>query len=545
LEETPLMRISFCGRVLRELHPRRGILTALAASLVIFGLGHAALALAAGLLGRALVRNAPDPTSWAQEILGVCLIGLLGALVKAAAGIFVSYCEVSLAGRVGTRLRGRVARALLAGGLTDTPPKVHATIAVRIREIEGATQAGVVSGLRAMAQLVPLACALILVSPRLAMGGVLVLVPFGLGIAALRRRWRGQSARAQSLVEELHTGVDELVGGLDLWRSYGAGERVERALSDVGERATRAQARVDAARAALSGANEVLGALALLGAVSIAMTFGLPLGDGTLIAFAAVFFMAYRPLRDLGDSRAWSARGADAFAAIDAISQHATAMPARARQTFPLATLEADGFGASSRGPRTSFRVAPGEIVCVLGPTGSGKTTLLRALLGLEAAAGKLVYADRELTHAEVGPGARPFAWVPQDAPLVTGTILDNVALFAGDPGAAHRALAAIGAGELRAHAGAVVGPGGRALSGGERRQVAIARALASELPVLLLDEPTEGLDAQAEAEVLSALSALRHQRSLVIVSHRPAVAEIASRLIALGEPSELSAAAE
>jgi ABC-type multidrug transport system fused ATPase/permease subunit len=540
------MRISFYGRVIRELRPGRGILTALAAGLVIFGLGHAALALAAGLLGRALARNgAADPTSWAQEIFGVCLIGLFGAGVKASAGIAVSYCEVSLAGRVGTRLRGRIARGLLAGGLTDTPPRVHATIAVRIREIEAATQLGMVSGLRAVAQIVPLACALILVSPRLAIGGVLVLVPFGLGIAALRRRWRGQSARAQTLVEELHAGVDELVGGLDLWRSYGAGERMQSVLRDVGERATRAQARVDAGRAALSGANEVLAALALLGAVLIAKTFGLPLGDGTLIAFAAVFFMAYRPLRDLGDARSWSMRGADALAAIDAITPSGKPVSRSAKRAFPLAGLELEAFGARSRGPRTSFAVGAGEIVCVLGPTGSGKTTLLRALLGLEPSAGKLLYAGRDLTDAEVGPAARPFAWVPQDAALVTGTIADNVALFAGDLAAAERSLAAIGASELLLRASDVVGPGGRPLSGGERRQVAIARALASELPVLLLDEPTEGLDACAEGEVLRALEALRGERSLVIVTHRPAVAAIAERRIVLGAAPELPAAAE
>jgi ABC-type multidrug transport system fused ATPase/permease subunit len=540
------MRISFYGRVIRELHPRRGILTALAASLLIFGLGHAALALAAGLLGRALARNgAADPTSWAQEIFGVCLIGLIGAVVKAFAGIAVSFGEVSLAGRVGTRLRARVSRALLAGGLPDAAPRVHARIAVRIREVEAATQAGMVSGLRAVAQLVPLAIALIFVSPRLAIGGVLVLVPFGLGIAALRRRWRGQSARAQTLAEELHAGVDELVAGLDLWRSYGAGERVESTLRDVGERATRAQARVDATRAALSGANEVLGALGLLGAVLVAKTFGLPLADGTLIAFAAVFFMAYRPLRDLGDARSWSVRGADALAAIDALAQDALEPLPRAKQVFPLAALEATAFGAASRGPRTSLRVAPGEIVCVLGPTGSGKTTLLRALLGLEAATGELGYADRDLTQAEVGPAARPFAWVPQDAPLVTGTIAQNVALFAGEPGAAERALSAIGASALLARAHDLVGPGGRALSGGERRQIAIARALASGLPVLLLDEPTEGLDPRAEAEVLRALEALRGKRSLVVVTHRPGVAAIAERRIVLGAPCELPAAAE
>jgi ABC-type multidrug transport system fused ATPase/permease subunit len=387
-----------------------------------------------------------------------------------------------------------------------------------------------------VAQIVPLAAALILVSPRLAIGGVVLLVPLGISVAALRRRWRSASARSQSATEELHAGVDELVRGLDLWRSYGAGARIEAAISDLGERATRSQARVDAARAALSGANEVLAALALLGAVVLASALGLPLGDGTLVAFAAVFFMAYRPLRDLGDARAWSLRGEIAFEALDAIGPSSTRpRSGTTARELPLASLELDAFGARDRGPTTSLCVAPGEMVCIVGPTGSGKTTLLRALLGLEPSLGGLVYAGRDLSAAGVGPLERPFAWVPQDAPLITGSVAENVALFGGDE---IGALRSIGAEQLLDRKDERVGPGGRPLSGGERRQVAIARALSSGLPVLLLDEPTEGLDAEAEQQVLSALCALRGQRTLVVVTHRDAVARIAARRIAIGAVS-------
>jgi ABC-type multidrug transport system fused ATPase/permease subunit len=145
-----------------------------------------------------------------------------------------------------------------------------------------------------------------------------------------------------------------------------------------------------------------------------------------------------------------------------------------------------------------------------------------------------LRYAGEDLSNAELGPGARPFAWVPQDAMLVTGTILDNVALWSGDEEHARAALEAVGAHALLARATDRVGPGGRALSGGERRLVAIARALASGSPVLLLDEPTEGLDPDAEAAVLSALVELRGTRTLIVVSHRPSVAAIADERLSI-----------
>jgi ABC-type multidrug transport system fused ATPase/permease subunit len=543
--------MSFYGRVLHQLRPGRGILVALAVTVTVYGLGHAALALAAGLLGRALAQHgASDPAHWAQELLSFCSIGLAGALVKAFSGVSLSFFETLLAGRVGARLREQVSRALLWGGLPDARPRVLATVSVRIREVEAATSAGVISGLRAVAQLVPLGLALIFVSPRLATAGVLILAPFALGVAALRRRWRAASSRSQGLVEELHAGVDELVGGLDLWRTYGAGERVESVIARLGDRATRAQARVDATRAALSGANEVLAALGLLGGVLIGRALELPLGDGTFVAFAAIFFMAYRPLRDLGDARAWSSRGAIALEALDRIGasdEPTPALPEREpSQAFALDELELDAFGAKSRGPRTSFRLAAGEIACVLGPTGSGKTTLLRALLGLEPSSGRLLYGARDLGAAGVGPEERPFAWVPQDAPLITGSILENVTLCGGEPARAQRALEAIGAHDLLARAGDPVGPGGRPLSGGESRLVAIARALASRMPVLLLDEPTEGLDPDAELQVLAALSALAGERSLIVVSHRPSVAAIATQRVLLGAaPGSSALAAE
>jgi energy-coupling factor transporter ATP-binding protein EcfA2 len=69
--------------------------------------------------------------------------------------------------------------------------------------------------------------------------------------------------------------------------------------------------------------------------------------------------------------------------------------------------------------------------VAVVGPTGSGKTTLLRALLGLEPSATGIVrYGADDLTHRGVGPSERPFAWVAQDAPIIAGSLEENVTLF-------------------------------------------------------------------------------------------------------------------
>jgi ABC-type nitrate/sulfonate/bicarbonate transport system ATPase subunit len=146
--------------------------------------------------------------------------------------------------------------------------------------------------------------------------------------------------------------------------------------------------------------------------------------------------------------------------------------------------------------PPTSFEVGKGERVGLVGPNGSGKTTLLRVLAGLLAPTGGTVEG--------VPPPGRTVL-VHQRPHLFRGSALSNVALGArlagADLASARRALDGIGLAAL----------GTRdvtALSGGERRRVALARALARRPSVLLLDEPFAELDDRARALVASAIEA-------------------------------------
>jgi ABC-type transport system involved in cytochrome bd biosynthesis fused ATPase/permease subunit len=280
--------------------------------------------------------------------------------------------------------------------------------------------------------------------------------------------------------------------------------------------------------------------------VAVARRLSLPLADGTLIAFAVPFFLAYRPLRDLGDARALE-RGGSALASLDeaarALPARVTSLPlapANVPRRWDRALLEVHEVGVArgeSAAARTSFAVRPGEIVAVIGPTGAGKTTLLRALLGLEpGATGSIRYGDLELARAGVGPEARPFAWAPQEAPLLAGTLEENVLFAPTDSRAVAEVLRSIGAGRLTHECvGVELGASGRPVSGGERKWLALARAMASGLPVLLLDEPTAGLDASAQESVFVALQRLRATRAIVLVTHQEDAMRWADRVVAVG----------
>ncbi|MFT3774866.1 MAG: ATP-binding cassette domain-containing protein [Minicystis sp.] len=542
---------------------------AFAAATLVQAAAHGALASSAGLLGQTLVsRQSGVALRFVDSLpldfspLRLCLLGFAAAVVKTGAGALAVYEQKRLTFRVGDSARREVTEAILrAGPASRSAAHTHAAIAVRLREVERGVDEGLLAALRAVANLVPLALALIVLSSRLALASFAVLAPFALILGLLRRRLRAAHGRASHLAEQLHAGVDELVRHLDLWRTYGAADRVRQALAEAGERAGRASARGDAAKAAISGGNEVLAALALLVAVLLVERGGIALDRGPLVAFAAVFFLMYRPLRDLGDARISIERGAHALLDLDRVRADVEGGTGGSTGQASVSTPRTGAWGVETlcvrelsvvRGDHatspTSLNAFPGEVVALVGPTGAGKTSLLRALLGLERdTVGSIRYGDRDLTPAGVGPAERPFAWVPQEPAIVAGTLADNIALAAGEsaPAAdlAREALAAIGARSLVDRVGDVLAAGGPELSGGERQWVAIARALASGLPVLLLDEPTSGLDPMSQQRVLEALGAVRGKRTVILVTHRPEPLAIADRVIRLGEGEHVSRA--
>jgi len=188
-----------------------------------------------------------------------------------------------------------------------------------------------------------------------------------------------------------------------------------------------------------------------------------------------------------------------------------------------------------------SLTIRPGERILLTGPSGAGKSTLLALLLGfVRPDAGTIQAGGAGLTPADDDRWRGQIAWVPQHPHLFAGRVADNIALGQPDasPEAIRQAARLAGAAEfIEALPGgydAVLGERALRLSAGQRQKIALARAFLRDAPLLLLDEPAAHLDPASTRRVAEALETVLAGRTVVLVSHGPGLAAVASRVIRL-----------
>jgi ATP-binding cassette, subfamily C, bacterial CydCD len=511
---------------------RRFIVAAAGLAVATAGLVMVQAQLLAGVLSAAFLGGA------ALRDVGAALLGVL-AVVTVRAGLAWAgevAAHRASADVVRTLRSSLVAHVLRLGPRhRDLPPTGElATLATRgLEGLEGYFSRYLPTLL--VAAVVPAAVAIrILVADPLSgvvVGLTVPLIPLFMILVGLhterstRRQWRALAVLGHHFLD--------LVAGLDVLVAFGRARRQSTRLATLATAYRRATMRT--LRIAFLSAL-VLELLATLSVALVAVTIGLRLVEGRLDLATGLLVLVlapevYLPLRAVGarfhDAAEGLAAAEQVFAVLD-LQAPATSGREPAPNPAQL-PLRCSGLVVPGRGGRVldglDLELPPGRCVGLRGPSGAGKSTLLDVLLTLRTPeSGRVTIGGVDLADLDRDAWLRRIAWVPQRPVLVAGDVAANIRLARPDaPDAAVAAAATTAA--LDVPLDMPVGEDGGGLSTGQQRRVALARAVLADRPLLLLlDEPTEGVDADTEAAIVAALPAITAGRTALIVSHRPTV---------------------
>ncbi|MGW8974161.1 ABC transporter ATP-binding protein [Streptomyces platensis] len=276
---------------------------------------------------------------------------------------------------------------------------------------------------------------------------------------------------------------------------------------------------------------------------------------GELLAFAAFVGYLYPPIRDLGqlgltvtEATAGSERLLEILDSRPAVTDPdpATVVPAPSRAVGAVEACQVHFHYPGSENEVLqdfSFSAVPGELVVITGPSGAGKSTLAALLLRFyDPDAGSIRLDGIPVNRMPLDRLRRNITLLPQETLVLHDTVEENIACGRDDVThsdvvrAARAADAEVFIAALPDGYQTVIAPGTSRLSGGQLQRVAIARAMLRDAPVLVLDEPTTGLDTLATQRILGPLRRLAEGRTTIVITHDLDLATDADRILVLDE---------
>lgn len=378
---------------------------------------------------------------------------------------------------------------------------------------------------------------------RLALVAFAVMPVMLLAVATFRRHVRSSFREIRTRVARLNSFLQEHLTGLRVIQLFGRERAEAAAFSEVNRAHLQAHLRSITVYAVFFPVVEFLSsvALALLLWYGGVRVLDQTLTVGVLAAFIQLTRRFFQPLQDLSEKynllQSAMASSERIFQLLD--TAPAVASPARpARLAQPVrGEVAFEGvwfrYGAPADGDAgwvlrdVSFVARPGQTLALVGHTGAGKTTILSLLLRYyDPERGRITLDGVDIRDLDLADLRGLIGFVQQELFLFTGDIERNLVLDSGrGPGAARAAAARVGASRfierLPGGYGHVLGERGRSLSVGERQLLSFARALAQDPRILVLDEATSSVDAEAEGQIQRAVAELMAGRTSLVVAHR------------------------
>ncbi|MGP7794480.1 amino acid ABC transporter ATP-binding/permease protein [Sphingomonas sp. CLY1604] len=340
----------------------------------------------------------------------------------------------------------------------------------------------------------------------------------------LARRLEAPGRAVQRATGALREEVAMLAGAAAELRCFGLEAWAVERIADAGDRLAVAQRR----QASVMAGFEWLHAAGVALAAASALMLAAPRGAAVAALAALAAAMTVDAIAPVLRTMTERGRLAEAEARLDAVFDAERSGQSSVPASLGDASLVID-----------AGRCAMGARIALVGPSGSGKSTLVEGLLGLRPLMpGRVALRGQDAATLPGEVLRATFAWAPQDAALIAGTVRDNLCLAdaTADDDRLWQALADAGLDAvvrtLPQGLDEWLGDDGARLSGGERRRLSLARAYLARTPWLLLDEPIEGLDGDLAAQVAGRLDVRlkRTGQGLIVVSHRSVLTALCDR---------------
>lgn len=390
------------------------------------------------------------------------------------------------------------------------------------------------------------------------LGGSIALVPLALLLVSVGAGWFLQGSverNAKKSAEETHRRnglLVEAIEGAESLKATGAGSTISRRWRHLSAAVCSSDREIKATTALATNVSQVLQQLSYVGIVAVGsfLVSEGALSLGSLIACSILGGKSLGPIAHLPQILTQAKQARFALAGLDRLSSVPVDsgdgdLAQNPESVIGNLGLEAVTFGynhGSELLSVPSLTIKAGERVAVLGPTGSGKTSLLRIMSGIYRPTGGRTFLDNyDMTHLLSTYLRGRVRYVPQDIKLFSGTLRDNLRLGLPMVSDDELMVASERSGLIRSimsHPDGLDLPiteSGSGLSGGQRQLVALTRVLLGEPSIILLDEPTSGMDRATERQVLDAIfHGTGSDTTIVIVTHKTSVLEYVDRVVIL-----------
>jgi ABC-type multidrug transport system fused ATPase/permease subunit len=517
---------------------------------------HTGLSLLPPLFQRAIV----------DEVIGVRDLSRLGAMIGALIGIHVLlqvvdfgdlYMRHALGERVifdlRVRIYGHLQRLSLSFFERTSTGELMSRVTNDVNALEQFVTHGVALTALDLLRLVGALTVLLALDWQLTLA---VLVP--LPIVAVGLRWFNQRVRpiyrhVRDRLGDINARLQDNLSGIRVIQAFGQEDAELMQFHDTSERYYRE--RVQAIRA-WSTFFPALGFVATLGGVLV-LAFGARmavagrLSLGTLVAFLSYITSFYDPLRRLTEVdnvfQQAIAAGERIFELLDEMPEIQDAPSAVALEEIAGDVEFDDVHFRYGEGDEVlhdvTFRMAPGEVVALVGPSGAGKTSIANLLCRFyDPIHGRITMDGHDLRQVQIGSLRQHVAVVLQNTFLFNSSVREN--LLYGKPDAAEEEMIAATRAayahefieQLPRGYDTEIGERGVKLSGGQKQRLALARAILADPRILILDEATSSVDAEAEYLIQQALDEVMKGRTSLVIAHRLSTIRNADKIIALEE---------